>query len=90
MLSSPSSSLIDRINAYYKDYPDTTEFIGKSNHSPDTETTTLEHSVKDLHVTKNKAEAYRKEFLYIGGPEVVRNCRKKKEALNKQDASPPS
>ncbi|CAO2651082.1 Nn.00g093790.m01.CDS01 [Neocucurbitaria sp. VM-36] len=65
------ASSSDLINSYYENYPDSTEFIGKSD---DSASTTLEQDVKALQVNEtDKVEAFRKEFLNIGGPEVILN-----------------
>lgn len=91
MAPSSEQSFIDRINAYYENYPKSTEYIGKSDDTP--ETTTLEKGVEHLQVKEtDKAEAFRNEFLYIGGPEVILNAKKKEVPRKeiKQDASPPS
>ena len=63
MSSSSSPSPIDRINAYYEDYSDSTEFIGKSYDRPEKQATSLEKGVKDLIITEIE-EAYRKEKVH--------------------------
>ncbi|KAH7392603.1 hypothetical protein BKA66DRAFT_567932 [Pyrenochaeta sp. MPI-SDFR-AT-0127] len=89
MASSTEQSFIDKINTYYENYPDSTEFIGKLDETP--ATTTLEQGVEGLQVKEtDKTEAFRTDFLYIGGPEVILNSKKKKKVLRekiKEDAS---
>ncbi|KAF1852125.1 uncharacterized protein K460DRAFT_402115 [Cucurbitaria berberidis CBS 394.84] len=77
MASASDQSRLDKINAYYQNSPDLTEYIG---HSEDTASTTLEENIKDLQVTEtDKEEACRREFLNIGGPEVIRNSKQQKK-----------
>ncbi|KAF1939181.1 hypothetical protein EJ02DRAFT_352898 [Clathrospora elynae] len=93
MASSPSSNQSDlnKINAFYANYKHISEFIGKSH---DTEAPTLEDDVEKLTVKENrtkedKVDAFCKEFLYIGGPEVIERSSKKKDvkqATSKQHA----
>lgn len=83
-----SSSLSDRLNEYYKNYPNCSHLIGKSD---DPAPTSLEKNIENLQVNEeDKTETFRKEFLYIGGPEVVAQTKKKQEEPNKQNAVPPS
>lgn len=77
MASSITQSVLDKIHALYKDYS------APPAHAPnhdDPTSTPLEKDLKQLEVTEtDQADAYIKEFLYIGGPEVILNCQKKKE-----------
>ncbi len=73
-----SPSYLDKINAYYQNYPDFTKFIDESTDT--SPSTTVEKGIRDLQVTEpSRAEAIQKEFLYIGGPEVIHAGRKKKD-----------
>lgn len=93
MSSSPKQSFIDRINSYYENYPDSTNYIGKSGDISELEATTLEQGVESLQVKEtDKTEAFRKEFLYIGGPEVILNSKKKEDpkGTNQKNARTPS
>ena len=88
-MASPSGqSYLDKINTYYEHYPDWSKFIDQSTNTP--QSTTLEKGVKDLQVNElSREEALRREFLYIGGPEVIHNSQKKEQAQakDKEDAS---
>lgn len=84
-MSSFVPSFHDKITAYYSDYPDSSQYIGKSDETA-LDDTTLAQGVQDLKVSKDKEEAYIKSFLYIGGPETL----PRKKSDDKQDASPSS
>jgi hypothetical protein len=86
-----SSTTIDKIKTYYENYPDFSQYIT----SADDNTTTLSKDVKKLEVKDNnvdRVEAFRREFLYIGGPEVIARSKTKNEKNDtpKQNAVPPS
>lgn len=88
--SSSSQSLIDKVNAYYQKTPDLTEFIvnPSADNNDFASTAALEQDIKDLNVNEtDRVEALCKEFLYIGGPDVTRNSKKKEELLKQQNAS---
>ena len=88
MASSSGQFVLSKIKAYYEDYPDTTQFISEFNDSTST-STSLDKDIQQLQVTEpDKSEAFRKEFLYIGGPEVILSSKKntKKEAPKGQQA----
>jgi hypothetical protein len=75
------------IKSYYANYKDVSQYIT----DPPSKTSAVEQDVKDLQVTDTETsleEEFIKDFLYIGGPEVLLSQRKeqpeKKE--DKQDA----
>jgi hypothetical protein len=84
------SSFADKIKAYYENNPDFSQYIT----SPNDDTTTLTKDVEKLEVKDDvdKVEAFRREFLYIGGPEVIARSKQKttKNDTPKQNAVPPS
>ena len=73
-----ASSFTDKIAAYYADYPSSTEYIG---HTVVDDAADLQTRVEKLHIEQNRADAFRKEFLHIGGPDVFR---KKKNEEGKE------
>jgi hypothetical protein len=86
-----SPSTTDEIKAYYENYPDFSQYITSASDN----TTTLSKDVEKLGVKDNdvdKVEAFRREFLYIGGPEVIARSKTKieKNDTPKQNAVPPS
>ncbi|KAJ4368913.1 hypothetical protein N0V83_005995 [Neocucurbitaria cava] len=87
--SSSSQSLIDKVNAYYKNSPNLTDFIvDPPADNESASTAALEQDIKDLNVNEtDRVEALCKEFLYIGGPDVTRNSKKKEELPKQQNAS---
>jgi hypothetical protein len=89
MSSSSSLSLSSKIKTFYDNYPSISQYIGK----PERTTTSLEPDVKKLDVKDDKVEAFRREFLYIGGPEVIersRQLKQKKKSPYKHNAGSPS
>ena len=89
--SSTIEPLSSKIKTYYDNYPNISQYIGKSADSEPT--TALEEDVKKLDVTDDKVEAFRREFLYIGGPEVIERSRQLKQdnkPTYKHNAGPPS
>jgi hypothetical protein len=82
-------SSASKIKSFYDNYPNISQYIGNSA-AP---TTTLEQDIKKLDTKDDKVEAFRREFLYIGGPEVIERSRQKKEnnkPLYKHNAGSPS
>jgi hypothetical protein len=80
---------LSKIKTFYDNYPNISQYFGNSA-AP---TATLEEDVKKLDVTDDKVESFRREFLYIGGPEVIERSRQKKEVnkpLYKHNAGSPS
>jgi hypothetical protein len=89
---SSSSTLSSKIKTFYDNYPNISQYIGKPTNTYST-TTSLESDVKKLDVKDDKAEAFRREFLYIGGPEVIersRQLKQEKKSIYKHNAGSPS
>jgi hypothetical protein len=89
-----NAPIADKIKWFYEGYPDITKFVTEP--PKDTDAQALDKDVEKLKVRdetkEEKIEGLQKDFLYIGGPEVLlrRTTTEKKEQQEqqqKQDAS---
>lgn len=95
-----NASIAEKIKTFYKDYPDFSKFVTEPpNEATDTEAETLSHETEKLKLKnetkEEKIEGLRRDFKYIGGPEVLnrkhpKDINKEFKQKHKQNASPPS
>ncbi|OAL50126.1 hypothetical protein IQ07DRAFT_567822 [Pyrenochaeta sp. DS3sAY3a] len=82
--SSDQQAVLDKANAYYKNFTHISQYIrdpAPNPTEPPSSTSSIEKGVQDVRVAvseEDRIASFQKEFLYIGGPEVVRKKKKSK------------